>query len=470
MSRRRAGPMACFAFAAAFFAAFLQTQTRAGAPSPASRPQTQASVDRVQTPLGTAWRVAADDPNGQGTPWGQALSPDGRHVAFFMIRDARPGEYLKMRNDLVVCSTDGNSRWTALDGIPNNCAKMHLVPRIVWSADGNGLCCVNNESPTGMGPVRLWWIDVPSRKARDLGTFLKDLTYVVMRVALGPDGRSVVLASSDHRLHQVDTGHNFFPIVIVGPDGNEVRTKENYKDALASPLGGLVAGIQLVKHELHRISPSGEANMLYAFDKGQFTVRVHLAGETGNVLLVTGGNMDRRAWKPMIGFRNEPVFTVRLIAPEGNSVVVQEKALQDSIVPLPQDDTVLVAETEKPYVQHPFAGTREELDLTGPLRAMPGPSAKCPYAVLQPVKDLGGGRMEVQSDQTFILNWKTRKVHTLKDRPFDDVRLPASWSEDGKWLAFSRAPGKGEPVPVPRLVDPPYEFTAGEIWVLRLGE
>jgi len=78
--------------------------------------------------------------------------------------------------------------------------------------------------------------------------------------------------------------------------------------------------------------------------------------------------------------------------------------------------------------------------------------------------------MEVQSEPTLVLNWKTRKTLTLKDKPFDDVRFPVSWSADGKCLTFSRAPGGGEPVPVPKLVDPPYEYTAGEIWVLILSQ
>ncbi|HUS48428.1 MAG TPA: hypothetical protein VNA25_30875 [Phycisphaerae bacterium] len=438
---------------------------------PADQPATKEAeaVRSVQTAAGTAYRIAAAGSEETGLHWGQAVSPDGKHVAYLTLRNVHPDKYLRMRNALTICATDGRSRWVAMPAIRNRCAKMHLQPRLVWTADGRTLYCINNADPWGQGPVRIHKIDVAARKVHDMGLFLKDLTYFLMRAAVGPDGRSIVCASSDHRLHQTDPGHNFYPIVIVTPDGNELRTEQKYKDVLSSPLGKLTVGVQLVAHELHTISPDGKAKLLHTFDKGHFVVRLHLAGETDYVLLVTGPQRDRRAWKPTMGFRNEPVFKAVLIDPNGQAALVSDDALQDAIVPLPQADTVLVCEADEPYLYHPFAKKTDKLEITGPHWAVPSPSAASPYAVLKPLAK-SRGRVQVRPDETVLLNWKTGKAITLDAEPFDGLRLPVSWSADGKWLAFSRAAGAGQPVEVPKMIDPPHEFIAGEIWTLKLNK
>jgi len=442
------------------------TVPQAGEPS-AGAPE----VERVKTPVGTAWRLTRPGSAADGMTWGQAMSPDGRHVAYLTLSRFDPDKYLRMRNRLTVCRADGTDPWVAIDAIRNNCAKMHLVPRVVWTADGTTLYCINNTDPWGMGPVRVWKVDVAARKVTDLGVFLKDLTYVLMRACLGPGGKSLAFASSDHRLHQVDPGHNFYPVVLVTPEGREVRTEAKYKDVLASPLGGTVIGVDAVRRELRRIAPDGSATTLHTYGKDQFVVRLHFGGETGNVLMVSARWRDRKAWKPTMGSRNNPVFNVWLVNPQGEAAEVKTGAFQDSIVPLPQDDAVLVGEIGKPYVAHPFAKTRRDLDLTGPVWAAPSPSAEVPCAVLRSItKSADGHRTAPVLDHVTLLNWQTGKSVRLEGRPFDALRWPVSWSADGRWLAFSRAPGKGSPVEVPKMIDPPHDFIGGEIWVLRLSE
>ena len=135
-----------------------------------------------------------------------------------------------------------------------------------------------------------------------------------------------------------------------------------------------------------------------------------------------------------------------------------EKALPDAAVPLPEKDTVLVAGADKPYIFHPFANRKEELDgVPAGTLAMPSPDAGSPWVFLQ------------GKDGVSLLNWKTKKCVRLEGKPLADLQLPVSWSAGRKERCLLRRQAGSMEVPVAKLVDLPVQFGTGEIWTLRLS-
>jgi hypothetical protein len=79
---RRVGATVGRVWGAAIVAAFVQAAAGGAGPATQSQPHTQAAVQRVQTPLGTAYRIDLGENEKGGKPWGPAMSPDGKRVAF----------------------------------------------------------------------------------------------------------------------------------------------------------------------------------------------------------------------------------------------------------------------------------------------------------------------------------------------------------------------------------------------------
>lgn len=402
------------------------------------------------TPLGKAYRLDAGPMS-----WGPLASPDGKRVAYFTITRSDPRRSSQLRNRLTVSTSDGSSAWVAIDSIDNKSETSPIVPRLVWTADSSAVYCVNNDDPWGKGAVRIWKVDVSKQSVTDLGPFAKEWRYYLTRAALGPDGVSLVLGSSDHRLWQVDKGHSA-PLTIVSPKGEETATRATYKDALSSPLGTTTLAICPYRNELHRLDLGGQATKIHAYPE-EFVARLSFAGETGEALMMTGSLRDRRAWNVAA-----PLFTPTLVTPEGKSASLGLKTSADGVVALPEKDTVLVVGVEDPHVFHPFRRERQDLTIPGPAFADPSPSANNPVVLL---------RIATEADKADVrfLNWKTGKVDRLTEEPFDRIRFPVSWSADGSALAFTRAVGDTR-LTVPGLVTPHREGWLGEIWLLRLAK
>jgi hypothetical protein len=380
-------------------------------------------------------------------------------VAFFTFTNFHPTKHLRDRNRLTICSADGTERWVAVEEIKNKAETMFAAPRLIWSQDGSMLYLIHSEDPWGQAPVRIWTIDVAGRKLTDLGTAGKEWNYYLMRVALAADGKSVVLGSSDHRMHQVDKEHSQV-IIIVAPNGKQSKTQNTFKDVLTSPGARRTLGICQQEFALFDISPDATARKFFAYGQGKFVMRLFFSGETGEVLLVTGPQDDRRAWMSANGGKTvSPLYDAVLIDSAGRAATVIEKALPDAAVPLPQKDTVLVTGAEKPYIIRPFANRKEELDgVPSNALAMPSPDAGSPWVFLQ------------GKDGFWLLNWKTKKSVRLEGKPLANLQLPVSWSADGKTVAFCGAKAENLTVAIPKLVEQPVQFGAGEIWTLRLAQ
>ena len=156
--------------------------------------------------------------------------------------------------------------------------------------------------------MRILKIDVAGRKLADMGTAGKEWNYYLTRVALAADGKSVVLGSSDHRMHQVDKPHSQV-VVIVATDGKQIQDAGHVQGCDHFPWGQRTLGICQQEFALFDISPAAEARKFFAYGQGKFVMRLDFAGETGDVLLVTGPHGERRAWAAFGDKTLSPLYT-----------------------------------------------------------------------------------------------------------------------------------------------------------------
>ncbi len=166
-------------------------------PSTAESPASQLTrVDPVgvKAALGDAWRITRGDAD---KDWGQALSPDGKRVAFFTFTNFHPTKHLRDRNRLTICSADGTERWVAVAELRNKAETMFCAPRLIWSQDSSMLYLIFSEDPWGQAPVRILKIDVAGRKLADMGTAGKEWNYYL--TARGPGRRRQIGGAGQFR-------------------------------------------------------------------------------------------------------------------------------------------------------------------------------------------------------------------------------------------------------------------------------
>jgi Spy/CpxP family protein refolding chaperone len=446
---------------------------------PSAAPGKVSRTETVATPVGPVIRIS-----GNPKDWGPAVSPDGKNVAYFRITNFHPVKRLRTTNRLLV-SGIGGDEWVAIDSIPNKCEFEFVQPRLLWSADGSILYCLANWGVCGDNAVKIWKVDMATRKAADMGVFGTSENCQrrrLTRATLAPDGKSIVLAGADPRLNQTDREHQG-PISIVTPDGTETETSDFYKDVFALPGVHKVLAICSYKHEIHSLSMDGKAAKFYDFGPDAFIARFFPVGKTGDSMFV---KITKSLWWQQRG-RAKDDFSSVMLDGDGNATTVFARCTPDMAVPLAERDAIFVAGTNAPYIWHPSSATKEELDLAGPVYPVVSPDPEVPWVLMRSMAWEG----------TRLLNWKTREIVTLPQEPFGHLQYPVSWSVDGSACAFVKADvpirhyadqydvgaghmvAEADSLEPPKqmhtlwtVIEPPYnkKQSLGEIWVLKSRE